>query len=524
MSTPRPDSTPARQPSARPPLSLLAPSVEGPAGDRPRFLSLDDCRVIAQRLTRAAKGGGYTGCLIHSTWTGNVRWARNQISTSGEVRRNWVDSCRTVGGDWRGFGLNSVHTNDVSEAAIIAADRQMERLGRLQGQEVNQLDMLPRFEPEPLPPTLPQLFSEATYQLTADQRAAAAIALAKQAADAGVLSAGYIAVSATSLAFLTSWGIERYYQYTWAQYSVTVRDPKRRGSGWAGMDGHEWSTIDGPALTARALEKCLKSRDPVTIEPGRYTTILEPQAVCDFLVPFVGQLQRRQQNEMTKGYPFFATKGKKACWERSKDDFYYAKLGEKVVDERLTFSADPLDPEIGFPPFEINGEYSTRWADVFHPITWVEHGVLKALSYNNFYAAACLERKTEAMSDGAFRVSVDGPTTSVEEMIAATKRGLLVTRFVNILVINNYSLLSSGFTRDGLWLIENGRISKPVSNLVFTESSLFALNNVEQVGRPQRAYRPPGDSPFGPSDLPQAVIVPPLKVRDFSFTALVNAI
>ena len=107
--------------------------------------------------------------------------------------------------------------------------------------------------------------------------------LAKSAADAGMLSAGYISVSAHSLALIETTGRSWYFPYTQAQYSVTVRDPKGVGSGWAGVDWHDWSKIDGEKLSAIALDKCLKSRNPVAIEPGRYTTIMEPQAVCDFM-------------------------------------------------------------------------------------------------------------------------------------------------------------------------------------------------------------------------------------------------
>ncbi|HXC25317.1 MAG TPA: metallopeptidase TldD-related protein, partial [Gemmatimonadaceae bacterium] len=109
----------------------------------------------------------------------------------------------------------------------------------------------------------------------------------------------------------------------------------------------------------------------------------------------------------------------------------------------------------------------------------------------------------------------------LDEMIAATTRGLLVTRFDGVILLNSQSQLYRGYTRDGLWLIERGKISKAVKNLVFTESVIFALNNVEQVGVPQRVFHPKDDSI---RTIPQPVIVPPLKVKDFSFTALTSAI
>jgi predicted Zn-dependent protease len=98
-------------------------------------------------------------------------------------------------------------------------------------------------------------------------------------------------------------------------------------------------------------------------------------------------------------------------------------------------------------------------------------------------------------------------------MIAGTTRGLLVTRLNNVNIIDFSSMLLGGNTRDGLWLIERGKISKAVKNFRFTESPLFVFNNVEQLGVPQRVFRPGAPA-----------VCPPIKVRDFSFTGLMDAV
>jgi predicted Zn-dependent protease len=121
----------------------------------------------------------------------------------------------------------------------------------------------------------------------------------------------------------------------------------------------------------------------------------------------------------------------------------------------------------------------------------------------------------------AYRMS--GGTTSIEEMIASTQRGLLITRFTDIRGLDGNSLLSTGLTRDGMWLIEHGKISKSVKNFRFTESPLFVLNSIEQLGVPVPVFRPVRDAyeqgiPLRPA------IVPPLKARDFSFTSTIDAI
>ena len=482
------------------------------APQRPQFLSEADCHDIAQRLARFAKGGGYTTATIVSTWAGNVRWARNLVSTSGDVRDDHILVTRNIDGS-----VNSwVEINDDSDAALVAATRRAERMAQL-NPAVSNFDVITKYEPEPY--TAPPLFSEATYQLSAGARAEAARQLAKSAADAGLLSAGYIQISAHSQALITSYGYARYFQYTWAQYSVTVRDPKGTGSGWAGVDWPEWSKIDAPKLSEVAMEKCLQSRNPVAIEPGRYTTILEPQAVNDFIGKlFIGswwqgvryQAWDRLKSENNPALPFF----KKGT----------TKIGERVMDERITITSDPLDPDLGFPPFrgvenlELAGE---PWGEFYHPVTWVDKGVLTSLAYDREYG---FHRNSNLglPKQGAFKMS--GGDTSIAEMIATTKRGLLVTRFDDVQTMNDAgraSLMCNGYTRDGLWLIENGKISKAVKNLRFIESVLFALNNVEQLGVPQRVFHPTGDFWW---DAPRPAVVPSMKIRDFSFTALSNAI
>jgi hypothetical protein len=181
-----------------------------------------------------------------------------------------------------------------------------------------------------------------------------------------------------------------------------------------------------------------------------------------------------------------------------------SKIGERVLDPRLTMSADPMDPDLGFPPFD-------RGGNVYHPVNWIENGVLKELAYYRPYGIRELGINRGLPNSRAYRLS--GGTTSIEEMIASTKRGLLVTRFYGITVLDHKSLLCSGYTRDGLWLVENGKITKAVKNFRITESPLFIFNNVEALGVPVRAFRPS-----------EPAVVPPALVRDFSFTSLSEAV
>ncbi|MBX6332425.1 MAG: TldD/PmbA family protein, partial [Gemmatimonadaceae bacterium] len=345
------------------------------------------------------------------------------------------------------------------------------------------------------------------YGLSTEARGELARAVIGPAEAKGLLSAGYLELRGASRMRVSSarptgpyapWE-EPYVQWTQAQCSMTVRDQTGSASGWAGLSGYDWRTIDAQGLATRALEKALAARNPVTLEPGRYTVILEPQAVADLLEILVGSMDRRTPEG---GYP--------SPWRLARDEvlgLWRTKLGLKVVDERITISHDPADPELGILP-----------EPGMQPVTWIDHGVLTNLAYNREYALAQLNRNEPVRWPIGYRMS--GGETSIEEMIKTTKRGLLVTRFWNVRTLDVESLLSTGLTRDGLWLIENGKITKAVKNFRFTESPLFVLNSLEQLGTPVRVFRPT-KQPGG--ELTPA-IVPPLKARDFSFTSTIDAI
>jgi len=173
-----------------------------------------------------------------------------------------------------------------------------------------------------------------------------------------------------------------------------------------------------------------------------------------------------------------------------------------VIDTRLTISVDPMDPEMPFVPFGMDGSPNEA-------VTWVERGLLRNLGYWTIESTRRYMLRTHGLNNpGAFRIA-PGPT-SVADMIASTERGLLVTRFVNIHL--GYGGLLAGNTSDGLWLIEKGKIKEPVKNFRFRESPYFAVNNLEAVGPAERVFLEP------------PAIAPALKIKDFSMTSLADAV
>ena len=475
--------------------------------DDARILSRAECDALYQRIVAFARGGGETNVRISSWWQGELRWARNRVSVGSDRRDVRVIIGRTIP-NGAGGGATSNQLDDASlEAAVRAAER-VSKLGSQMGNGSGDYPTLPEY-------TRPAstVWSDATYGLTTERRGEIARTMIAPAEAKGMLSAGYLEVRAASRAVIDAahpelraggaalWE-DPYIAWTQAQCSTTVRDQTGTGSGWAGLSAFDWAKIDPAALGARALEKCLASQHPVSLEPGRYTVILEPQAVADLVEILVGTLSHREDPE--DGVP--------SPWRLAPDEatgLWRSKLGLKVVDERITISHDTADPALG-----IVAAVTERPG----PVTWIDHGVLTNLGHFLTTAIRGLPGRYSLRGPTGYRMS--GGETTIEEMIRTTKRGLLVTRFSNIRPLDGESLLATGLTRDGLWLIENGKISKAVKNFRFTESPLFVLNSLEQLGPAVPIFRPTLDE--GGALTP--AIVPALKARDFSFTSTIDAI
>lgn len=476
--------------------------------DEQRILTKAQCETIAERIFAFARGGGETQVQIGSWTRGELRWGRNRASLASDRRDVNIEIHRLV----PDVGGGKAITNQLDDESLESAVRAAERLASTSHQPVRPRPGFPPLPTGVWPKTA--IWSDSTYHVSPDTRGELVRALIEPAEAKGFLSAGYIETHAGTSMRVSS---ERpkgpytvvdvpYTQWTQAQCSMTVRDQQGAGSGWAGLSSYDWQSIDAAGLGARALQKCEASRNPVVLEPGRYTVILEPQAVADLMQIVAGSLDR------------LIAEGGQGPWALAMDDavriagnsVWRTKLGLKVIDERITIDHDPADPRLGILP-QLSME----------PVTFFEKGVLQSLEYARDYALSYLDKNPPRRGMWGYRMS--GGTTTIDEMIATTPRGLLVTRFTDIRGLDGNSLLSTGLTRDGLWLIEHGKISKAVKNLRFTESPLFVLNSIDQLGVPVPIFRPVRNEYEQGIPLTPA-IVPPLKARDFSFTSTIDAI
>ena len=404
---------------------------------------------------------------------GNIRYARNTVTTSG-YRSDMNLAVRSA------FGkrIGTVTLNEFDDESIERAVRRSEELARLAPENPEWVGLV-----GPQEYLTSNAYFEATANITPEYRAQAAADGIVPSRQNHLIAAGFMEDSATSSAMINSTGLFAYHRATTVSFSATVRTEDGTGSGWVSRDFNDVRKLDTGEASQIAIQKAIASRNPRTVEPGKYTVILEPAASVGLLENMFSNMSARSADE---GRSFLSKPGGDT------------KLGEKLVDERVTIYSDPTHPEV--PTATWSGDGCPRRRTV-----WIENGVLKNLYYSRFWAK---EKGVEAVTPPSNGIMKGGVAT-LEELIESTERGILVTRTYYIRMVDPQTLLLTGLTRDGTFFVENGRIAYAVKNFRFNESPVIMLNNLEALGRPVRI---------------EGNLIPPMKIRDFTFTSLSDAV
>jgi predicted Zn-dependent protease len=450
-------------------------------------LSRAEARELAQRVLALSRA---EGCQVNLTsgQNGNTRYARNEVTTSGDG----VDATLTVTSRF-GKRAASVGTNVLDSAGLARAVETSERLARLAPENPELMPLLPAQVHREIP-----AFSAGTAGLDAARRADAVRVVTRASSSAGLVAAGLVHRVAGVNAVANSAGLFGYHASTTAVHTLTVRTADGKGSGWAGTAHNDWArATPADQLATRAVRKAHGTREAAALDPGKYTVVLEPTAAGNLLSLLAFSLNARAADE---GRSFFSKRGGGN------------KIGEKVVDERVTLLSDPSDSDLLTTPYTNEGLPVGR-------TVWIENGVLKRLAYDRYWAQRQNVEPTPLAGGFRLQGSGSGPGATLDELIKTVDRGLLVTRFWYIRAVDQRTLLYTGITRDGVFLIERGEVSRAVRNFRFNESPITMLNHLVAVGRPERVSSSESGDVGGP-----AVVVPPLVVRDFTFTSVSEAV
>jgi predicted Zn-dependent protease len=415
----------------------------------------------------------------------HLRFAANAFTSSG-ARENTTVSV-TV---WIDKKRGSSSTNEIDDESLKAAVAQAHDLARISPVD---REYLPTLGPQTYKPV--SGYAEATSNISLQERARSINDVIVSCEKAKVIGAGFHQARGSANASATKNGNFIYSRSSLVSLSTTARTPDSSSSGYFLRNHFDVAKLDVKRVAREAIRKALESREPRTLEPGVYPAILEPQAVADLFSGIAFGFDARSADEGRS--PFSAPGGK-------------TKLGQQMFDERINVYSDPWHPELP-------GSAAAQGGIPAQKIYFVRNGILENLTYSRFWA----KQTDKEPTPGPVNTIIDSsqPPVSVEDMIKAMDRGLLLGRLWYIRGVDPRRALQTGLTRDGVWYIEKGRIEYPVKNFRFNQSliELLAAGNVDMIGAAERVGS--AEAQGGASAL-----LPALKVKKFHFTSQSEAV
>lgn len=440
--------------------------------------SQGDLRKIAATVLRLAKALGVreTEVQIDETIEALTRFANNAIHQH-VAEQGLVVSIRTVV-DGR---TARATTNRIDEDALRTAIENADSLAAQQPKDPHLLPMLGKQKYRAV-----RRFHPGTAALTPETRARAVKSACQLAEKRGQVAAGIFSSGQSQCLLANTRGLSASYRQTHATFSITMQQGS--ATSWAKGNAGDYHHFDPAALARMASQKAMHAQDPVQLEPGCYTVILEPAAVLDLV-----------------GFLFYDFAGTSVADKRS---CFSGRVGKQILGKNVDIRDDVYHPDQLGMPFD--GEGVPRQV-----VNLVERGVIKNLVYSRQSARPARMQPTghgfalpNEYGEAPMNLVVGGGDVAVEEMIGSTERGLLVTRFWYIREVDPYEKVMTGMTRDGLFLVERGRITRAARNFRFNQSILKMLQNVDCLGPARRSA---AEESF-------EMVVPPMKVREFQFS------
>jgi predicted Zn-dependent protease len=440
--------------------------------------SENDAQAILRKVVALSKADECTATLDGSI-SGNIRYALNNVSTSGIVSDAELEVQVAYG---KRSGIATI--NEFDDASLARVVARAEELARLAPENP---EFMPAIAKQSYKPSA--TYADRTAAITPELRAAVAADCIVPCRANNLVAAGYLEDSRRFSALANSNGNFGYQRSTLLDFTCTVRTDDAHGSGWVARNLADVGQFHTPTEIQIAMDKAKRSSGAKALEPGKYTVILEPGATADLLTYMFEGFDARQADE---GRSFMTKKGGGN------------KLGDKIFDERVNFYSDPRDASVAVLPWDENGVPRART-----PI--VTKGVVEYLQYSRYWAK--LKGKPEIGQPG--NLIMTGGDKSTMDLVKTTQKGVLVTRTWYIRMVDPQTVLLTGLTRDGTFYIENGEIKYPIKNFRFNESPVIMLNNVEEFGKPVRVL---------PQESPIVMMLPPMKLREFTFTSLSDAV
>ena len=444
-----------------------------------KLLNQEEAKRICDRVMGFSKADE---CRvgISGSRTGNIRYAQNSVSTAG-LNENMTLSVTVSFGKRQGTAT----INEFDDKSLEKAVRRAEDVARLAPENPEFMPAIGKQEYKAA-----QTFFAPTAAIDPAYRAEVASHSIVAARNNKLVTAGFFIDTTGFETIANSNGVFGHQEYTDLNFTCTARTEDGRGSGWVTRSASDARRFDAREASAIAIEKALRSVDAKALEPGRYTVILEPAAASGLLSFMFNGFDARQADE---GRSFLSKKGGGT------------RLGEKLFDEQVNVWSDPWNTDAPVGTWDGGSMLPRERRDI------VKDGKIAALNYSLFWAKKQGIKPTGRPGN----IIMAGGTKSLEELIASTKKGIVVTRTWYIRSVDPQSVLLTGLTRDGTFYVENGKIKHPVKNFRFNESPVTMLNNLDELGKQEL---------IGSEGNGLQLVIPSMKIRDFNFTSLSDAV
>jgi predicted Zn-dependent protease len=450
---------------------------------------------LVEKALAASTADGCVVFVVEST-EANLRWASNSLTTNGAMRSRQVVVVSFVDGGAGTAAGTVARTGTPDVAELVAASEQAARDAGPAEDAVPLLTETPagagEWDADP---------AETSIEVFADF--APALGEAFGAARArGELLFGFAEHSLTTTYLGTSTGLRLRHDQPTGRVELNGKSTDFARSVWAGVGTRDFRDVSVADLAADVERKLGWARRRVDLPAGRYETVLPPSAVSDLVLYAYWTMEARDADE---GRNVFARKGGGN------------RIGDRLAQLPLTLRSDPAEPGLEAAPFQVVGA-SSGSASVFDngmatpAVDWIRDGVLTNLVRPRAWAL-----KTTAPAVAAVdNLVLEAPdaTATQDEMVAATDRGLLLTTLWYIREVDPQTLLLTGLTRDGVFLVEGGEVTGAVNNFRWNESPVDLLARISEAGRTERTL------PREWNDWFTRAAMPPVRVPDFNMSSV----
>ncbi|GAB2950359.1 metallopeptidase TldD-related protein [Nonomuraea fastidiosa] len=451
-----------------------------------------------EMVERALELSSNDGCvvLVDEGSTANLRFAGNTLTTNGVARSSRL-TVISIAGDKAGVVSRSAVRDDQLADVVAAADAAAREAQPAE-------DARPLVEAGPASPHWADEVVPTDIEVFG--RFAPALGEAFAAAEAGGRKLyGFAEHSLTSTFLGTSAGVRLRHDQPTGRLEVNAKSADLKRSAWAGVSTEDFTDVDVSALGSSLAQRLEWAKNRIELPAGRYETLLPPSAVADLMIYMFWSAGAR---DALDGRTVFSKPGGGT------------RVGEQLARLPVTLTSDPAAPGIGCAPF-VTAHASSRESSVFDnglPLSrtdWIKDGRLEALLQTRHSAELSGLPVTPAIDN----LIMAGPddAASLDDMIASTRRGLLLTCLWYIREVDPQTLLLTGLTRDGVYLVEHGEVVGEVNNFRFNESPVGLLGRMTEVGEGSRTL------PREWSDYFQRAIMPAVRVPDFNMSTVSQA-